>query len=117
MALDGAIQKAISEGFVAGEDFLQIEGMESVPRDRTLVNSPGLRRVKMLPPTEIDAGILTVIDASMGGTTEQVIQSVSRMLGFKSTSSQLRDVIDGRKQLLVKNGRLVEKNGMFCIRR
>lgn len=36
-ALDMAIQKAISEGLVVGGDFLQIEGKESVPRDRSLV--------------------------------------------------------------------------------
>lgn len=40
-ALDMAIQKAISEGLVVGGDFLRIEGKESVPRDRSLVNSPG----------------------------------------------------------------------------
>ncbi|HWH60444.1 MAG TPA: DUF3320 domain-containing protein [Terriglobales bacterium] len=114
-ALDMAIQKAIDEGLVVGGDFLQIEGKESVPRNRSLVNSPGLRRIEMLPPTEIDAGILSVIRRSMGGTTEQLVQVVSRMLGFKSTSSQLRDLINGRKQSLVANGKLTESDGMLRI--
>lgn len=69
----------------------------------------------MLPPKEIDAGILSVINTSMGGTTEQVVQTVSRMLGFKSTSSQLRNFINGRKQSLVANGKLTELDGMFRI--
>jgi very-short-patch-repair endonuclease len=112
-AVDEAIRKAISDGLVAGGDFLYIEGQKSAPRDRSTVASPGLRRVEMLPPTEVDAGILTVIQTSMGGTTEQVIQAVSRMLGFKSTSSQLRDVIRGRQQSLITAGRLAETDGML----
>jgi len=65
-ALDTAIQKAINEGLVIGGDFLCIKGKENIPRDRSLVNSPGLRRIEMLPPVEIDAGILSVIEVSMG---------------------------------------------------
>ena len=114
-ALDTAIQKAINEGLIIGGDFLCIKGKESIPRDRSLVNSPGLRRIEMLPPVEIDAGILSVIEVSMGETAEQIIQAVSRMLGFKSTSSQLRDLINGRKHSLVVNGRLTESDGMFRV--
>ena len=114
-ALDMAIQKAIDEGLVIEGDFLHIEGKESVTRDRSLVNSLGLRRVEMLPPVEIDAGILSVIGVSMGGTSEQIIQAVSRMHGFKSTSSQLRDLINGRKQSLLANGKLIDSDGMFRV--
>ena len=111
-AVDVAIRKAISDGLVSGGDFLYIEGQKNVPRDRSVVTSPGLRRIEMLPPTEIDAAILRVVETSLGGTAEQVVQSVSRMLGFKSTSSQLRDAILGRQQSLVADGRLAAINGI-----
>ncbi|HEY4355853.1 MAG TPA: DUF3320 domain-containing protein [Acidobacteriaceae bacterium] len=114
-ALDAAIEQAIQDGLIANGDFLDVAGKEPQPRDRSLVISPGLRRIEMLPPAEVDSAILKVIGASMGATTDQTIQAVSRLFGFKSTSTQLRNLIDDRRQFLVNNRKLTEKDGMLSI--
>ena len=112
-AIDAAIQVAIRGGGIAGGDFLYVPGKEIVPRDRSIVHSLGLRRAEMLPPVEIDAAILDVISDSMGGTSEQVIQAVSRMFGFKSTSGNLREVFESQMKQLLKSGDLIEQDGML----
>jgi hypothetical protein len=49
--------------------------------------------LKRYPPTEIGAAIIEIVHRNFGATEEQTISAVSRALGFKSTSGQLRDVI------------------------
>ncbi|EHH05435.1 superfamily I DNA and RNA helicase [Agrobacterium tumefaciens CCNWGS0286] len=41
---------------------------------------------------EIDHGLKTIIDQSLGGAEEQAINAVARGLGFKATSAQLRGI-------------------------
>lgn len=42
----------------------------------------------------------------LGATLEELIQCVSRKFGFRSTSAQLRDVIEDRTRRLLKDGAL-----------
>ena len=47
----------------------------------------------MLPPDELEIGIVDVVKRNFGASPDEVILAVSRQLGFKATSSQLRDII------------------------
>lgn len=65
-------------------------------RDRSEVASLSLRRLDMLPPMEIDQGLRQLVEASFGATPDEAINAISRALGFKSTSGQLREQIQAR---------------------
>ncbi len=108
IALEGAIRFAITQGKIDGDAFLDIPNRKPTPRDRSSVQSAGLRRAEMLPPTEVREAIVAVVGASLGGTRDEIIQAVSRGFGFKSTSSQLRDTIDAQITASIFNGRLIE---------
>ena len=73
--------------------FYTIPGGEPAVRDRSVARSPGLRRPETLPPAEIAAALVDIVSRNFGATEEQAILAVSRALGFKATSAQLREVI------------------------
>jgi very-short-patch-repair endonuclease len=110
----GAIDIAVKGGHVyrSGE-FLAWPGVETRLRDRSGVSSASLRRIDMIPPMEIDEGLVAVIESSFGATTDEAVNAIARGLGFKSTSSQMRDVIVSRIELLRAEGRLQVRDGML----
>lgn len=94
-----AVERAVTASVMAGRmirehSFLWMHGAMPTVRNRTQVQSLGLRKPEMLPPTELRAAILQVVQTNFGATPDQVVQAVSRSLGFKATSSQLKAVID-----------------------
>jgi very-short-patch-repair endonuclease len=109
-----AIETAVKSGLVyLSGDFLIWPGAEARLRDRSSVESLSLRRIDMIPPMEIDEGLLAVLETSFGATEDEAINAIARGLGFKSTSSQLREVINGRINLLKSEGRVQAKDGML----
>ncbi len=94
-------------------DFLLWPGAEVRLRDRSAVVSPGLRRIEMIPPMEIDQGLTSLIATSLGATEGEAVNAVARGLGFKATSSQLRDVIVARIEVLKSDGELSVREGML----
>jgi very-short-patch-repair endonuclease len=106
-AVERAIEVAVSQGRLVDEDaFLSIPGRAIGVRDRSSVASATLRKPEMLPPAELRSGIMGVVDANFGATQEQIIQAVSRLLGFKSTSPQLRDLFVGLIGKMIDDGTL-----------
>lgn len=94
-SVERAVSTAIAQGGIIREDgFLWAADCAHAVRDRSEVRSAGLRKPEMLPPTELRTAILQIVRANFGATPDQVAQSVSRELGFKATSAQLRFVID-----------------------
>ncbi|MDK1390060.1 DUF3320 domain-containing protein [Sinorhizobium sp. 8-89] len=118
--IDAHVGSAMDIAHRAGE-ILREEGFLVWPeapivlRDRSGVTSLSLRRIEMIPPMEIDQGLKEIIAASMGATAEQAVNAVARGLGFKSTSSQLRDAILARIDALKLEGGLVEENTMLRV--
>lgn len=111
-----AIDVAVRSGqVIRNGEFLAWLDAPVVLRDRSGVTSLSLRRIELIPPMEIDQGLKDIIIASLGATTDQAVNAVSRALGFKATSSQLRDLIVRRIQALKREGRLVEANGMLVV--
>lgn len=108
-----AITVAVNSGVIQRDgDFLLWPGAPVPLRDRSVVTSPGLRRIEMLPPMEIDEGLKTILHQSFGATGEEAVNAVSRALGFTSTSGQLRDLILSRISQLREDQVLVEGNGV-----
>lgn len=111
-----AIDVAVRSGEVVRDGrFLMWQDAPIVLRDRSGVSSPSLKRIELLPPMEIDQGLKDIITASLGATADQAVNAVSRAMGFKATSSQLRDFILQRIEVLKGEGALVESNGMLIV--
>ncbi|NKL79039.1 DUF3320 domain-containing protein [Rhizobium leguminosarum] len=109
-----AINTAVNAAHVyRSGDFLLWPGAEIRVRDRTAVASPSLRRIEMIPPMEIDQGLTSLISTSLGASENEAVNAVARGLGFKATSSQLRDVIVARIEALKSDGELLVRDGML----
>ncbi len=94
-------------------EFLMWPGAEIRLRDRSTVSSAGLRRIEMIPPMEIDQGLMSVIGTGLGATEDEAVNAIARGLGFKSTSSQLRELIVSRIEVLKASGKLRIRDGML----
>ena len=111
-AIERAVDASVRSGsMIRQDDFLSIPGLPIRVRDRSQVASHTLRRCDALPPAEIEVAILEVLRTNFGATDEQIGLAVSRALGFKSTSGQLRDVITHVVGAAIAKGWLERKNG------
>ncbi|KQS77415.1 helicase [Rhizobium sp. Leaf384] len=112
-----AIAVAVTSGVIQRDgDFLLWSDAPVPFRDRSYVASLSLRRIEMLPPMEIDEGLKVILRQSFGATSEEAINAVSRALGFKSTSGQLRELILSRINQLREDQVLLEGNGVLTVR-
>jgi very-short-patch-repair endonuclease len=92
---------------------LQIPDKDISIRNRSNVSSNSLRKPEMIPPQEIRAAILKLIDAYHGSTRQEIPLAVARLFGFKTTSSQLKDVIDSQVAKMLKKEMIVSDEGML----
>ncbi|GLH81654.1 hypothetical protein SSBR45G_65630 [Bradyrhizobium sp. SSBR45G] len=100
-AVRAALNAAVAKGQIAGGPFYVVPGQTIVVRNREDVQSTTLRKPEMLPPEEIKAAILQVVEQNFGAEEDQLIQAVARLFGFGSTSAQLREaVLTSLKDLL-----------------
>jgi len=112
-AVERAIEIAVRQQRLASDGwFYSVPGSESLVRDRSAARSPTLRKPEALPPSEIKAALIDIVSQNFGATEEQAVLAVSRAVGFKSTSSQLRDVIAGALSDLVDRAVLTRKDGL-----
>jgi hypothetical protein len=88
-------------------------GAEPLVRDRSATQSPTLRKPEALPPSEIGVALVGTVSRNFGATEEQAILAVSRTFGFKSTSSQLRDVIASVLGQLIDSTVLVRRETLI----
>jgi very-short-patch-repair endonuclease len=108
--VERAVDAAVQQGRLSKEQwFLSIPGRSPKVRDRSGVSSVSLRRPEMLPPAEMRVAIVEVVDANFGATSDQIVQSVSRMLGFKSTSQQLRELLLDLIRDMIEEGALARQ--------
>lgn len=118
----GRIQDAVMAGVdaaVAAQrvdrdgDFLSLSGSRLVLRDRSDALSSGLRKPEMISPAEIAAGIRNVVVSNLGATEEEAVQAVSRGMGFKATSAQLRSVVLSVISTLLTDGAIVRQGNLL----
>ncbi|MDD2341366.1 MAG: DUF3320 domain-containing protein [Tolumonas sp.] len=96
-------------------DFLLHREAEIKIRNRQNVSSSGLRKPEMISPLEIARGIVDVVKANLGATEEEIITTVSRMLGFKSTSSTLKKTISEVITQELQMGNLKQNDALIVI--
>lgn len=115
-AVEAGIDIAVKTGKVERDGvFLTIPGAPVRIRDRSATSSLTLRRADILPPTEIRAAILDIIQINFGATSDQVVQAVSRMFGIRSTSAPVRSVIETEIGALVSDGTLTTQAGLLTV--
>lgn len=115
-AVEDGIEHAVRERLVEREgDYLLWPGREVIPRDRSGAESNTLRRPELLPPMEIDAAILSLVKENLGATLDEVALHVSRKLGYRTTSAQLRAALIARTEALVSKGRLEMRSGSLSV--
>ena len=116
--IQDAVMKAVrsvlvTKRCVREDGFLLIPNAPVPVRNRETVSSASLRKPEMLPPAELRAAILAVIDAGHGATKQEIPTAVARMLGFKATGAQLRSVIEAQIKKLGREESIGEFNGML----
>ncbi|WP_223262616.1 DUF3320 domain-containing protein [Sphingobium sp. SCG-1] len=116
--IQSAIERAIGisakmQRIVAEGEFLDLPGREPVVRDRSATRSPMLRKAEMLPPSEMQAAATRIVRENFGATADQVVQAVSRALGIRSTSAQVKGVILEAVEAEVGAGRLAWQGDML----
>jgi len=113
--VERALEAALSSGAISMEErFLSVPG-NVVVRDRSNVVSEGLRKPEMLPPREIELAIHDVIEKNFGASTDEIVLAVSRLFGFKATSSQIRELIRKRIDSMITDGRLASRGGNLVL--
>ena len=118
--IQAAIERAIAvstrmQRIVSQDGFLSAPDQEIIVRERSDANSPSLRRADMLPPQEIAVAIASTVRDNLGATRDEIVQSVSRAFGIRSTSAQVRGVILEQTDKAIAKGELVDQAGMLTV--
>lgn len=115
-AVERAAAAAEAQGAVVREEeFLTAPGAIIEVRDRSFVASANLRRPEMLPPSEIQVGILRVVADHLGATDDEVAVTTLRAFGFKAASSTAKDTIARQVRALVDDGKVSRSGDLIVI--
>ena len=68
-----------------------------------------------MPPEEISTALRDCVSRNFGATEEQAVQAVSRSLGFKATSAQLREIIAAVLQRDLASGVLTRRDSLIDV--
>lgn len=96
-------------------DFYAVPGRAPLVRDRGTARSLTLRKPEMLPPAELRVAVLDIVHRNFGAREGEIVLAVSRALGFKSTSAQLRDVIGAVIARMLEREELVAREDLIDI--
>jgi very-short-patch-repair endonuclease len=114
-AVQAGVDAARQASAINGGPFYVVPGQRVAVRDRSATSSLSLRKPEHLPPAEIEAALVMLIDANFGARREELVVSAARLLGFAATSPQLRDVIVSCVQSAVSAG-LIREDGDLLTR-
>lgn len=95
------------------DDCLTIPEAPVPIRRRDVVPSPGLRKPERLPPAEIRAAILALIEAAHGVRREELPTAIARLFGFATTTATLRERIERQVARLEGQHVVSEANGLL----
>ena len=105
---------ALSRGRITRDGaFLSSPGHDPFPRNRSATLSPGLRKLEMISPRELAVGAVHIVTTNFGATEDEIVVAVSRMLGFKATSTQLRKLISSTIKDLLDSSTLRMEDKMI----
>ncbi len=106
-AVHDALRHAARKGnLLVEDDCYQLNGVPVRVRDRSNAASRTLKKPELMPPQEIREAIVQLVCESHGVRRADVATAVARMLGFLTTSQQLRDRIEQGIDLLIIGSRL-----------
>jgi very-short-patch-repair endonuclease len=116
--IQSTVERAIAavlqtQRLVEHERFLSMPSKTITVRDRSAVQSDALRKPEMLPPQEIEVAVLDTVRRNFGASADEIVQTVSRLFGFKATSSQLRDIIQLRIDALINQAVLLQQGSIL----
>lgn len=112
-AVDGALEVLARDPQWASDGpffFAHIQ-TDAPIRDRSAVESSTLRKPEMLPPAEIRHALAAIVEAHVGVTADEAVMEAARVFGFRTTSSQLRQVIEQQVPPLLAAELLEQRNG------
>tara|TARA_R110002072_G_scaffold302710_2_gene487566 strand:- start:53610 stop:58475 length:4866 start_codon:yes stop_codon:yes gene_type:complete len=114
-AVHAAIKFAEYSGTINSEEdfYWHSEQTEFPLRNRDQVESTGLKKPEMLPPRELHSGICEFVEKHVSATPEETARAISRLLGFRTTSRQLRERIEDEIDVLIARSELVQENGLL----
>ena len=93
--VERALQAARQTGKVSEKrNFYRVSSTIPQLRNRENVVSPSLKKPEYLPPEELTAGAVAFVKLNLGATVDELVQGLSRQLGFRATSSQLRQILE-----------------------
>lgn len=104
-----------NSSFCLEDGFLYSYSLSITLRDRTNVKSAGLRKSENISNKEMEAGIIDIINKSFGATQDELVNSVSRTMGFKATSGTLKGIIISIIQKMESDNKIVFKEPMYYI--
>ena len=95
-AIEEALAVAVHNGdIIQAGLFFQPDRQETIAtRSRDEVYSRNLRKPDYLPPAEMQAALEAVIAAHLGISQDELSREVAKLFGFRSTSSQLNQILD-----------------------
>ena len=106
-----AVRRAISylasqNTVTVSDEFVHLPNGSITIRDRSNVCSASLRKPNHLPPDEIQLAIVKLVEVNHGVENADIAVGVGRLLGFSSTSQQLRAAIEANTKKLLKAGQI-----------
>jgi very-short-patch-repair endonuclease len=104
-----------SRGIEREGKFLSIQGRVIQVRNRSNVLSRSLRLPEMLPPAEIRAGIASVIRENFGAREEEIVATVLRQLGYATSGSSLREVVQTAIRKMQARGEIYEHGELLTL--
>lgn len=116
------VQDAVAKGIRAllvtqrcsrEEDCLAIPNAAVPIRNRANAPSPGLRKSELLPPSEIRAAIVALVDEAHGVSARELPATIARLFGFKTTTAALREQVERQSRKLVETGVLTESRELL----
>ena len=113
-AVERGVDVAVQRRMVSRQGpFLSVSGRAANLRDRSAVVSATLRRPEMLPPAELETAVMHVVTSSLGANADEVVLAAPRLLGFKATSAQLRQLFKDVIENMRSAGKLVQHGSLF----
>lgn len=112
-AVETALSEAVYGGAVRQDGlFFSPSRQSQIPiRNRQNVDSANLRKPEYLPPAEIRAALLAVVQVHLGIETNDALIEVSRLFGFRAASSQLKDVLRDEVHQLIETETIEQRGG------
>ena len=111
-AIAHAVEAGIrSRNLRAEQDFITLSQNSIVPvRNRSEVTAPNLKKPEMIPPSEVRQAIFYFVKEHVGLRREELPAMVSSVLGFKTTSPKLKELVDKTLTSALKTGDVVSRD-------